>query len=895
MTPSHTVVVHWPASPLAGTLEVAHGELEAARPARGAGSADGARFRFEGPGPCALAVTIRGARLETGGRATRLGVRVPGRAFTFFLRDVTAEVPLFVPAAAAAVTLPSDPRDYAAVEAAVRARGLKSYQQRLAEEPEESFAAAAAAVRTQVNETWLGLSRDIRTFRVNANFPAGCWGIVRPHLAGYAMPVSQKTFQGYQHPATRSGNLATLEYRFWVGRGSSVVTAITRRLEQGCLPILHGTQRDDDLRYELTAFVVPAETPLTADTLEGTPALVADGHCSVHIFTPDQQAEFERLEPLERARWTPLLLCVRVRGVNTAAVPRYAWFKAAALGYPKSFPGARVPTRHTPDGFSVIRPDGADLAIARQRVNGRPMAEPEQAILVPPGGAVEFELLIPHQPLPLERAQRLRPGVLAERQAECAAFWRAKLERGARVDLPEPRIAEMVRAGLLHLDLIAYGREPDGPLVPAIGQYAPLAFESMPIVLAFELFGRPDLARRALEFYFLTKLQPSGRLHNYAGSMGETGPALFLLGEHARLAGDRAWLERLAAPALKACDYLIGLRRARQGDAAQGPGRGLFTGGVCDNVIPESLFLNNAFACLGLRRTAEWLRAGDPARAEALAREAEAWRADILAAFDEAMARSPVVPLADGTWRSSAPPTAEGVGNYHLFCEGLPRFSHGVMHSDDVLGGPLWLAFLEALDPADRRFEDILHSQTELFMTRNVAMSQPNVSRHDIAHLRRGEIRAFLKTYYNLLAAMADRETYTWNEHTHGGGMHKTEEEAWFLLQTRWMLALEDGRDLHLLRGVPRAWLADGGRIAGRDLPTYFGRVSFEARTLDGGRTIAARYALEGGRPTARLRFRLPHPAARPPRAVAGGTYESAAETVVIADPPAAGELRLEW
>jgi hypothetical protein len=51
-------------------------------------------------------------------------------------------------------------------------------------------------------------------------------------------------------------------------------------------------------------------------------------------------------------------------------------------------------------------------------------------------------------------------------------------------------------------------------------------------------------------------------------------------------------------------------------------------------------------------------------------------------------------------------------------------------------------------------------------------------------------VKPFLKTYYNPFSALADRETYTFWEHLYKVSVHKTHEEAWFLMETRWMLYL---------------------------------------------------------------------------------------------------------
>ena len=68
---------------------------------------------------------------------------------------------------------------------------------------------------------------------------------------------------------------------------------ITRRLEDGVLPILHGTLVDDDVRYDVTAFATLERSPLTAGTLRGTHFLVADGHADGHMFTETQRRRRE--------------------------------------------------------------------------------------------------------------------------------------------------------------------------------------------------------------------------------------------------------------------------------------------------------------------------------------------------------------------------------------------------------------------------------------------------------------------------------------------------------------------------------------------------------------------------------------------------------------------------
>src|SRR5207249_4573088 len=115
--------------------------------------------------------------------------------------------------------------------------------------------------------------------------------------------------------------------------------------------------------------------------------------------------------------------------------------------------------------------------------------------------------------------------------------------------------------------------------------------------------------------------------------------------------------------------------------------------------------------------------------------------------------------------------------------------------------------------------------------SRNVAFSQPYYSPHPWVHLRRGEVKQFLKAYYNGFASLADRETYSFWEHYFHASPHKTHEESWFLMQTRWMLYMEQGQTLKLLPGVPRAWLGNGKGIELVDAATYLGPLSFSLRS----------------------------------------------------------------
>jgi hypothetical protein len=283
----------------------------------------------------------------------------------------------------------------------------------------------------------------------------------------------------------------------------------------------------------------------------------------------------------------------------------------------------------------------------------------------------------------------------------------------------------------------------------------------------------------------------------------------------------------------------------------------------------------------------------DAKTAKRLGREAAAWRRDIRAVVERVMAESPVIPLGDGSWAPTCPPWAEARGPSALHVDGTPSNTHGTTAGRDSLIGPLYLILQEVIDADEWLGECLLKTNHELFTSSNAGFSQPYYVRHDYAHLRRGEAPAFLKVYYNQLTALADRETYTFWEHYFGASPHKTHEEGWFLMQTRWMLWLEEGDTLRLLAGIPRAWLEDGREIVLSKVASYFGKFSLTVRSrLDTGRIEAEIVFHEPKRRPKQAALRLPHPLGLKAQSCRGGRYDAETETVLV---KGAGKISLQF
>jgi hypothetical protein len=607
------------------------------------------------------------------------------------------------------------------------------------------------------------------------------------------------------------------------------------------------------------------------------------------MLTKTQEEEVKPRLEAETNKTETTVLYFRSEAVNTAAVPRYAWFKTV-----RPVVGQWMKIDYSLDKESGFSSFSSGNVFAISRLNGRPLHDEEIAVLVKPGEKAVFEFVVPHAPISKERAVDLSKQSFDARHDECKRFWNAKLDKAAQISVPEQRINEMIQAGLLQLDMITYGNEPDGTLAPTIGIYSPIGTESSPIVQFYNSMGLPDIARRSLMF-FLEKQHDDGMIQNFGGYMVETGAALWSMGEYYRYTRDKEWVKLVEPKLLKACDFLFRWRSDYKRAELKGKGYGMIAGKVADPNDPYHQYMLNAYAYLGISRVAEMLKDVDHDQSNRVAQEADAWKKDIRVSLMNSISHSPVIPLGDGRWSPTVPPWTEAIGPRALHIIPDTYFSHGTVTTPDVLLGPLYLVFCEVLSPEEQVSRMMLDYHSELFYECNSAFSQPYYSRHDWVQLKLGMVKPFLKTYYNTFSALADRETYTFWEHLFQVSQHKTHEQAWFLMETRWMLYLEEGETLKLLPGIPRKWMEDGKQITLNNVGSYFGPISLHVNAKTEAGFIEAAISCNSGFKPRNVIIRLPHPEGKRAIKVTGGTYDSVTESILIKDFSGTANVKAEF
>jgi hypothetical protein len=862
---------------VSGTVQLQHGTLTKAELAAGKGKVKGNAFQLTSGGSAGILIGIDSIRNEYGTGATVVSVKTAKNPFSFFLRDVIVGSPIFLPDYGVVVLNVTDKRSYLDVETEVLSRKLRTKIQRIETENEVSFASVEKTVRNMSVPTWLGTSRDFRIFEIAESLSDAARGeanIISPKLSSTPLRI----------PETKN---ETVNYLYTFGRGVGVKENIKRRLEQGTLPILHSTLTDDDVVYNSTTFVSLEKSPLSAQ--KGTDFMVADKHSGGHMFTKEQE---ELLKTRTEKALNPeeeTVLFFRSEVQNTGSVPRYAWFKTPRPGTGWWHKSPYAFDEKT--GFSAY---SDDRVFCISKLNGKPLPNEEISVLLQPGEKVLFEFFIPHSPVSKARAIQLAAQAFDQRYAESKDFWLAKLGKAAQIHVPEKRIEEMIQAGLLHLDLITFGNEPNATLAPNIGVYSPIGTESAPIIQFYASMGWNDIAKRSLD-YFLDKQHEDGFIQNFGGYMVETGAALWSMGEYFRYTNDKEWVGSVKAKLIKSCDYLIAWRNRNKKEELRGRGYGMIEGKVADPEDHFHQFMLNGYAYLGMSRIAEMLAGIDPSQSARIGKEAEAWKKDIRESFFNSMALSPVVPLGDGTWCPTAPPWTEANGLRGMYQKRETFWSHGTFTAPDAMLGPMYLVFCEVLEPNEPASKMLLDYHSELFYQENSAFSQPYYSRHNWMQAKLGMTKPFLSTYYNTFAALADRDTYTFWEHLYKVSPHKTHEEAWFLMETRWMLYLEEGQALKLFNTMPRKWMEQGKKVELNNVRSYFGPVTADVISQVDKGYITAKVTCTDARKPKEVLLRIPHPDHKKPVKVTGGVYDEKTETVSVKSFTGQAEVRLEY
>lgn len=510
---------------------------------------------------------------------------------------------------------------------------------------------------------------------------------------------------------------------------------------------------------------------------------------------------------------------------------------------------------------------------------------------------------------------------LSELRARTEAYWNAMIKRALDVTTPDPLLNNAIRSSQVRC-LIDARNEAEGHRVAAwiaAVSYGPLESESHSVIRGMDFMGHGEFAERALEF-FVHRYNTNGFLTTGYTTFG-TAWHLWTLGEHYQLTRDRAWLDKLAPELARTGDWIVrqtAKTRARDARGEARPESGLMPPGVLADWNAFAYhFAMNAYYAAALRALGSAL--GDIRHPEAkrFQREAEALRVNTLRAYAWTQARSPALPLRKGTWIPHYPSQVHSPGKLGDF---FPGQDAGRSWCYDVELGAHQLVPNGVLAPNSREvsrlmdhMEDVQFladgwfdypaatNQADWFNLGGFSKVQPYYTRNCEIYALRDDVKPFVRSYFNSLAAMLNPEVLTlWEHFHHSGAWDKTHETGYFLHQTRTMLVQERGRELWLAPFVTSNWLRDGQQVRVRNAPTTFGFVSYEINSSLAQGFIEARIEPPTRETPKQIVLRLRHPEGNPIRSVSiNGKRQKladpATETIVLKPGASVINIRAEF
>ncbi len=478
-----------------------------------------------------------------------------------------------------------------------------------------------------------------------------------------------------------------------------------------------------------------------------------------------------------------------------------------------------------------------------------------------------------------------------------------------RVSVPSQRLTDQWNLGAWHLMRHCVVDPATGKLQFNDFPYGILAAETYLVLSVLDQMGEHEAASNGFDQWLSLPMErehPVGLFTEGRGSMTYAeGPAGYggnmdgihafgpgsigwALTQHYWMTGDRAWLLAHKDRIIASADWMLRQRKVIR-DAVPGGSR-LWGAGLQPalQVTPDSgglwmqFYECEAYYWASVSRLAATLAGVDAPAAKRLQAEAESYRSDLRAAVERSIALSPVVPVRDGTYHSVVP--------FSCYVRGLSTGawgwqrdgsgSHvGPLYWDTVQTAAALISPANLLPASDVRVQGYLDVLEDRLLLENPYVGNRNwfekgwqyqggLERTANMHLAARDIPVFLRSFFNCYAVdILPNDGYTFNEHAVHGPPDKIFEEAAFLERFRNLLVMEDGKNLDLALGTPRAWLEAGKVIDVKHAPTQFGDIGYRITSHVGSGRISAEIDMPTRVTPQSVRLHLRHPSSKRIRA----------------------------
>ena len=807
---------------------------------------------------------------------TIVTVRRKEHSFSFAAKDIVDGKRIFIRDYGVLIKPASDTVTYAQMEEAYQ-KGSRTIYDRVAAMPEQTL-----------ERTWNSMPQKKRIYMPLAVEGGRQHFGIEPNGDIRLSRTAQNRVQGRDNPRVQWKG-ESMYVRFDLDQGSAATGA---SIEDSVLPIANTWYEKRGVRYSQDAFATPLSGKLGPDG---------------RIKGDDPQA-----------------LLIRFRLTNLTDKPL-----TATIPISSTIPSGKQ-TLSEKDGLIYAKQQTGDALRLYVDTNGvAKLTANEKSVMcrvdLPARGIRDVFAKISFETLDTpEDITQLKSLNYEQQHKMIAEHWRKRVAQSCRIITPEPMINEFYASNITH-QLINTENEVGAPErgMAKVGTfiYGVYGNESTMMLTEMDRRGFPEISDKMFRSWvhyqgtaplpgdYTTAdgvFQGVGQYAEKGGGYNQNhGWALWGMAEHYRFTGDVAWLDRMAPSIVKACDWIVDQRARTRTDECVGIRsieRGLMPPGQLEDIEDwRSWMSNNTYSYWGLRNAAEILAERGHPDAPRLLKDADDYEKDIVAAFTEAMLRSPVVPLRDGTWVPTMPSEVHRRGrSFGWINETLEGSIHmircGLVDPNSQLAE--WIM----KDYEDNRYiSDEFGYQTPFFdrdwFSIGGFSQQPSLLCSPTPYLMRDDIKHYLRSYFNAFAAGYFPERAMLTEHPlpklgdFFGDHFKTSDEAMNTSWLRWMFVWDEDKDLHLGKAIPRYWLADGQQISIERAQTHFGQMSMSMKSRAAKGSIEMTIDPPTRRPPGAVYARFRHPEGKGMNRVtvngkAWDRFDAAKEWVVL--PPLA-------
>ncbi len=487
--------------------------------------------------------------------------------------------------------------------------------------------------------------------------------------------------------------------------------------------------------------------------------------------------------------------------------------------------GALVPK---PDGIALSDLRHGDVAFGLGTLNGKTRVQDEAGLAT--GVAAYAMDLAPGETrtwtarMPMEKVERDEddPSLVSSLQSlastnklrdDVLALWRAKLDEGMRIRVPDEKLQAAFEANKAFLLLLHDG----DTITPGPLTYHQFWFRDAAYLLnALDKMGYHGEAKQVIE-RMPRYIEKDGYMRATEGEWDSNGAAIWATVEHARLSGDLELVAKDYWQLLRMASWINSKRRKSKGKSQTEEDRAYFgllpPGPSAEHLGPSDYFYWDDFWGLaGLRemaRVADWI--GQSKDAAKLHANFDSFCADVSASLALA---------AERLGRPAMPAAPDRRLDYAMIANLAALYP------------------LRLFAPNDPRMVDTLAALKEKAWFEDVYYNASHSALGTYLSLHAAECYLFQRNpeAWKIIAWVLKHAspTFTWAEGIHprtrGGAMgdgHHGWAVADFLIAARNTLLLEEEEHLIITPILPEDWTFETSVIKVEDAPTYFGNVSF--------------------------------------------------------------------